>query len=98
MRFGPGGRTLYLYDEAGRLRRVVTEDHEGKQRDFESYSYDAAGRKMKLQFSPKLDPNSTFYFGIKKAPWRWRRTMTKRVSPSRRPSTTQIIPFCGESY
>jgi hypothetical protein len=57
-------RTIYFYDESDRISRVVTEDQDRMQHDFESYSYDAAGRKTKLQFRPKLDPNVGFYFGI----------------------------------
>lgn len=50
MNDGPIDRTVYFYDEAGRHIRTMQLTHDGTQADFEVCSYDAGGRKTKMQF------------------------------------------------
>jgi hypothetical protein len=55
---------IYYYDEHGRLTRVVDVDQGGTERESESYSYSQDGRKTKVYFVPKQEPNVTFGYGI----------------------------------
>ena len=50
MNDGPIDRSVYSYDEAGRHIRTMRLDHDGTQADLEVCSYDADGRKTKVQF------------------------------------------------
>jgi hypothetical protein len=50
MNDGPVDRMVYFYDEAGRHIRTMRLNHDGTQADLEVCSYDADGRKTKVQF------------------------------------------------
>jgi len=61
-RFGMNGypvsKNIYFYDERGRLARVVGVDRDGTERESEAYSYGQGGKKTRVCFSPKQDPNA----------------------------------------
>jgi hypothetical protein len=50
MNDGPIDKTQYFYDEAGRHIRTVQRSHDGTETDVELCSYDADGRKTRVQF------------------------------------------------
>jgi hypothetical protein len=50
MRDGPVSRTLYFYDEAGRHVRTAHLSQDGTQTDTEICTYDAGGKRTKVQF------------------------------------------------
>src|SRR2546428_14127824 len=47
----------YFYDERGRLARVVSMDQGGTERESEAYSYSQDGKRTKVYFIPKQEPN-----------------------------------------
>jgi hypothetical protein len=57
-------KSRYLYDEGGRLARVVSMDQGGIERESEAYSYSEDGKKTKVFFIPKQEPNVEFLYGI----------------------------------
>jgi YD repeat-containing protein len=62
----PGGLRFYEYDQLGRLARLFSRDPDGNDRTFESYSYDAEGRKTKTYFADRtinygVDGSIAFY-------------------------------------
>jgi YD repeat-containing protein len=63
-RFGMDGgaitRNIYSYDESGRLTRIVTVDPEGREREPETYSYSQDGKRTRVSFIPKQEPNAGY--------------------------------------
>lgn len=57
-------KRIYYYDEHGQLARVSSVDQAGKERESEAYTYSQEGRKTKVYFVPKQEPNIQFGFGI----------------------------------
>ena len=61
-RFGmdgdPTSKNIYLYDERGQPTRVVSVDRYGTERESEAYSYGQDGKKTRVCFSPKQEPNA----------------------------------------
>jgi len=55
---------VYCYREDGRLARIISMDQAGIERESESYSYSEDGKKTKVYFIPKQDPNVLFGYGI----------------------------------
>jgi hypothetical protein len=60
----PPSRTIYSYDELGRLLRVTSVDRDGTERESEAYSYGQDGQKTKVYFIPTLEPKTSFSYGI----------------------------------
>jgi YD repeat-containing protein len=58
------GKAVYTYDEHARLARVVSVDQSGKQRESESYTYTEDGKKIKVYFIPRQEPDVAFGYGI----------------------------------
>ena len=56
---GPTSSRVCLYDESERLSRVVAISEAGIEQESEICSYDANGRKTKLQIVPKSEDRST---------------------------------------
>jgi hypothetical protein len=54
---GPISRSVYSYDDFGRIIRVVAIDPDGTERESEAYQYSQDGKKTKICFVPKLEPN-----------------------------------------
>jgi hypothetical protein len=61
---GPIHRNICHYDEFGRLIQTVRVDESGVQQSSETFSYDSAGRKTKVQAAPTLANETLFLFGI----------------------------------
>jgi len=61
---GPIHKNICHYDEFGRLIQTVRVDESGVQQSSETFSYDAAGRKTKVQVAPVLANNTLFGFRI----------------------------------
>jgi YD repeat-containing protein len=57
-------KTLYSYDERGRLTRVASVDRDGAESESETDSYGQDGRRTKVYLVPKLEPKTWFSFGI----------------------------------
>ncbi len=57
-------KTACFYDGMGRLVRVVGVDPNGTELEMETYSYSPEGRKTKVYFVPKLEPNTGFSYAI----------------------------------
>ena len=55
---------VYCYREDGRLARIISMDQAGIERESESYRYSEVGKKTKVYFIPKQDPNVLFGCGI----------------------------------
>jgi hypothetical protein len=51
----PAGERVYRYDSQGRLSRTFSLDEKGVELELETYSYDSAGFKTKLQSVPKFE-------------------------------------------
>jgi hypothetical protein len=58
MNDGPIDKTVYVYDEGGRLIRTTYLDHNGSSREIEACSYDSDGRKTKVRFLPRHGADS----------------------------------------
>jgi hypothetical protein len=61
---GPIHRNICHYDEFGRLIQTDRVDENGVQQSSETFSYDSAGRKTKVQVAPTLANNTLFCFSI----------------------------------
>ena len=61
-RFGmdgdPTSKNIYFYDGRGRLARVVGVDRDGIERESEAYIYSQDGKKTRVCFRPKQEPNA----------------------------------------
>jgi YD repeat-containing protein len=64
MEGGRVSKTVYSYDSASRPVRTVSLDAEGVERETEAYSYDASGRKTKIQFLPPPEPDRAHSYAI----------------------------------
>ena len=60
MNDGPARKVIYSYDGIGRHVRAVQVDPEGTQRDSETCSYDAAGRKTHMRFLDRAESNAAY--------------------------------------
>jgi YD repeat-containing protein len=60
----PVGKTIYSYDDAGRLVRVVDVGHDGIERETEAYRYSPEGKRTKIFVVPKMEPNAGFGYAI----------------------------------
>ncbi len=61
MNGGPVSKNLYLYDELGRLTRVVSVDQDGTEWETETYSYGQDGKRTKVYFVPEQAANAFMY-------------------------------------
>jgi len=53
-------KTVYHYDESGRLARVVTVDRDGTERETEVYRYGLDGKRTKTWFISTPEPNACY--------------------------------------
>ena len=86
----PTGGAVYSYDDAGRHVRTISVSPDGTERDFEACTYDAGGRKTKVQLLAPQEPGVTHSYRIEGtehmcgAPGAT--TMTVRYGPREQPA------------
>jgi YD repeat-containing protein len=61
---GPTSKSIYFYDATGQLVRIVSVDADGSERETETRSYGQGGKRTKVYFVRKREPNVGLGFAI----------------------------------